>query len=410
MGSFNLKRAIRRLWTKKGTFLRACAVALLVSFVHLALCLHPVNRFVENLALDQWFHLRRATVPPPELVIVAVDDERLERLNLPGHAILPRAWLAELLDYLASEGAKGVMLDFLFTADIEAESDRQLADSMRKLPTVIGSVINEVPETTNGRKRYKRKHIVPLKVFGAAAAKVVLLNFAVDPGGEVRHFVSRYDPVWEADKMPQAEVLSKFGWSSENLPGPNDFINFYGPSGTIPAVPVFRIRGEGEPVPAGFFRDKMVFVGRMTKVSSRQDMIDTPYGMVFGLEVHAMIAGNLLQKNWIRRMDLQTEATLVTVGVFFVALLLCLLKPLPGLVVLIIVLLGWCSLSFAAFQRNYFIPGAILVPFNLPLAYLLSLLQYYSFAKRAKEQMENVMGLRFVKKEQLRSGSKYKRR
>lgn len=403
-----LRRSLRRLWTKKGGFVRSLVIAFLAAVIYQCLCLTTIRPALENWILDLWsVRVRGPVVPPAELVIVGVDDESLSRANLPPAALSPRSWFVDLIQRLVAERARGLLLDFSLSSVHEANMDRELAAAIRSFPTVIGSIVSKVSETKGGKKSYKRKHIVPLEVFSAAAKTVVLLNAPIDRNGETRHFRSDQDPSWEIEQMPQAAILKSMGWNGE-LPGPNDMVNFYGPTGTIAMVPFFRLWDREDPVPDGFFRDKIVFAGRLTNFPSRQDVAETPYGELFGVEMHATVASNLLQKIWIRRLDIVTESAIVTVAVFVFALLICLLPPLPALFVLLIVDIAWCIISFYAFKYCYFFPGAMLVLFNLPVAYVSSLLQYYWFARRAKEEMENVMGLGFVRKQQLKSNRSFR--
>lgn len=401
-----VRRRLRRIWTRKGNFLRAVSIAAVSSLLVTFIFTFSFTSSIEQAELNFWFKRRGPVSTSGEIIIVGVDDESFEKLNLPGHAAWPRSALAELLEYLAADGAKGALLDFLFSGHSETQVDERVAHAFTLLPTVIGSVIEDVPETNGDERTYKRKQLLPETIFRSAAKEVVLFNIPIETDGSVRRFRSNVDPTWNIDKMPMVLALSALGRNLNELPEAADFVNYYGKSRTLPVISAFRINSGKDRVPPGFFRDKIVFVGRMTKLGGKLDMTETPFGMVFGVEVHATIADNLLKKNWIRRLDPSVETALVTFTGFLLALLICLLRPLPALGVLFGIWAVWAAAAWYAFQHCYYLPGLAAVLFTLPAAYASSMAHYYWLVSKSKEEMENVMGLQVMRGKRFTSFSR----
>jgi adenylate cyclase len=91
-------------------------------------------------------------------------------------------------------------------------------------------------------------------------------------------------------------------------PALNDLINFYGPSKTVPTIPYEIALAANPKQLKEIFRGKIVFVGLGLKSSTgpaQRDAFTTPFdGGTYGIEIHATIASNLLNDDWIRQPPL----------------------------------------------------------------------------------------------------------
>ena len=113
--------------------LAAAATALLGRF------LQPIEIRVFDLRLG----LRRSTPFPPDLVMVPIDDAAMKSL---GRWPWPREKIAELVDDLGADGAKTVMLDFIFGAPTTKDADDRLSHSLGKSVLAIGYARDGDPE------------------------------------------------------------------------------------------------------------------------------------------------------------------------------------------------------------------------------------------------------------------------
>src|SRR5208283_5864340 len=81
----------------------------------------PLITGLENQLLDQFFCIRGAQPPPPELLIVAIDEPSFQEFRLAWP--WPRSLHARLIDRLAAAGARLVVFDVLFTEPSDPEND-----------------------------------------------------------------------------------------------------------------------------------------------------------------------------------------------------------------------------------------------------------------------------------------------
>ena len=108
-------------------------IALAATAVALALYLwdpEPVQR-LELGTVDARFSVRGAQDPDSRLVLIAVDDKTLARLDPGGTGRLPREWYARLLDRLREDRPAVIALDVLFAGAREPRGDRALREAIR---------------------------------------------------------------------------------------------------------------------------------------------------------------------------------------------------------------------------------------------------------------------------------------
>jgi adenylate cyclase len=140
--------------------------------------------------------------------------------------------------------------------------------------------------------------------------------------------ISRDDQIpsmsWAAATIAGAEITT-----NENNQYVSRWLNYYGPATTIPNVSFYQaVSTNSDLVPAGFFRNKVVFVGAhlLTKFSGeRKDEYPTPYSrwakeypFTPGTVIHATAFLNLLRGDWLNRLPANAElATLLVCGLLF---------------------------------------------------------------------------------------------
>jgi adenylate cyclase len=105
----------------------------------LAVSLPGVSELEEAVDLRWLFQLRGATPPPPEVVVIAIDELSAQKLALPSKpSEWPRSMHARLVDRLAGAGARLVCFDLTFdTPGRPTEDDQQFADAMRRSANVL---------------------------------------------------------------------------------------------------------------------------------------------------------------------------------------------------------------------------------------------------------------------------------
>jgi adenylate cyclase len=282
-----------------------------------------------HLSYDLPYAIRPA-IQPQEVVIVYLDDDSHQNLNQPYNAPWDRSLHARLLNRLTAEGAKAVVFDIVFSdAGPNPQADEELAKAIRANGKVVLAA-DSVP-TAYGRDGVVGYEIVPpYDPFMDAAAAIGQAGINTDDDQVPRQHerISRDDQIpsmsWAAATIAGAEITT-----NENNQYVSRWLNYYGPATTIPNVSFYQaVSTNSDLVPAGFFRNKVVFVGAhlLTKFSGeRKDEYPTPYSrwakeypFTPGTVIHATAFLNLLRGDWLNRLPANAElATLLVCGLLF---------------------------------------------------------------------------------------------
>jgi adenylate cyclase len=109
---------------------------------------------------------------------------------------------------------------------------------------------------------------------------------------------------------------------------------------------------------------------------------------MFGVEIHATAAVNLLTKDWITRTSRGVETLGLLVATFAIVFLIFLMKPQWAALVALTFVLVWCIAGYLSFLNGLFLPGFSLVTVLIPLALLINFLLYYVLTVRSQQQVE----------------------
>jgi PAS domain S-box-containing protein len=278
---------------------------------------------MSNYCYDLFFRLRGPVQPGENIVLVAVDENTLNRL---GRWPLPRGHYARLLDQLGQ--AKMVGLDILM---VEPSADDAL---LARAIGGHGRVVFPVYIT-------KQTQIVRSVVkFSPLASGHIHLEQDID--GVVRDV---YHTLYSGDrKLPSftSSIFEKLSGKSfprrgdvignDKLHAPPHIIqmdlrkiNYYGPQGTFPCFSLSDVL-DGR-YSAKFFKDKIVLVG--VTAEGLEAGVMTPFSQqrnhMSGVETHANILGNLIDDRRIVSMP-NPIVWLLSIGLsflFFLFLLRC---------------------------------------------------------------------------------------
>ncbi len=127
------------------------------------------------------------------------------------------------------------------------------------------------------------------------------------------------------------------------------WVNYRGPARTFPTIPAWEVL-TGQTAP-GAFRDRLVFVG-LTEIGVG-DVQSTPFGSeIPGVEVHANVADNLLNRRYIQDTGLLAGVSLLATALLALAVALFVLRTARhrvGAAAAAVLVLGWPLLAYAAF-------------------------------------------------------------
>jgi adenylate cyclase len=132
--------------------LKAAVFGSIIAIAGLVVSFFPATHlFEEDFELGLLFKLRGVKKAPADVVVISIDRDSSERLNVPQNPDRwPRSLHAELIDHLAREGAKVIVLDMYFIEPRSGEADASLAEAIRKAHNVVLAEplrLDEVPTT-----------------------------------------------------------------------------------------------------------------------------------------------------------------------------------------------------------------------------------------------------------------------
>ena len=369
----------------------SAALALLATIIFSALS----GTSFEFLPFDHFFTWRRLhhqeMVPKPEGIrIVSIAEESYEKLGVSPLEMWPRKHHAALLKKLKEFGASVVAFDILFHGKgSDPVADDELEQALSSMPTVLasdgiilGAGSAGADDAMKPAARYAR----------AASALGHPLVPASD--GRVRRFTSREVQSFTGiPGLPEAALA--LAGTPAGKPGEYDLINFYGPPGSIPTVPYWKVLNDSTSQLSDYFRGQIVFIGYQTSLgtyaSARDSFLTAFPGQTSGVEVHATRAANLLQGNWIRRYDGRLERGALALAVFALSYLLLSLRPVSGMATYFLLIVpGWTLAAYAAFLHQRFVPGfsSLLVLFA---AGGLAAVYRYSIESRERKRMTSAL-------------------
>lgn len=309
--------------------------ALLGAGLGIVLFLSPWTGGLKRISYDLPFALRKNPIPP-EAVIVAMDEDSFRALDQQYGTLWDRGLHAQLINRLTGEGARVIAFDIIFSdPDLDhPETDKALADAIKAHGKVV--LGGEVQMVEDSRGIVSEHLYPPAEQFATNAAAWADVQQPVDVDGAIRRHLPTATPphslAWATAKLASAtaaqqdEEANRVRW-----------INYYGPPGTIPTVSYHQaLLTNG--VPAGFFKDKVVFVGQHLATGMGGDIKDSfgtahtwlGKGFSAGTEIHATISLNLLRNDWLKTMPRGVELLLLSLIGALAGAGVTLLKPWPA--------------------------------------------------------------------------------
>jgi adenylate cyclase len=327
-----LPRTNRLLYADWSRWLRRNRVLVVFAVAAIAICFAQLPlyfRYIPALKLEQalidfLFRLRANVPGSPDCAIVGINASSLEPSNfkpadVAGSEALqlmqqPFPWnrkvWALLLDKLFAAGAKTVVIDLLFLSP--AAGDDDFAAALRKYGdrVVIGSAFTlEDPDSTDVRLIYQTP--VPDLLSATRENITGCTTLPEELDGVIRrtwYWTSKLRQFDVEDNSHDIISMAGLGATKFNprlvLPDGTHLINYQGKATTYPYLPIEelfmdRIFNHDPRFEFGnVFKNKLVFVGPIAEMF--HDEHNTPFGLMPGVEIHAQIAGSLLQGTSIR--------------------------------------------------------------------------------------------------------------
>lgn len=272
---------------------KLAALAVLVSWALCTLLVFSRHWQSVELKLFDWLSVatapRRSSLP---ITIVGIDDASMARIGKPWP--WPRDLHAQLVDRLARAGASVIAFDVVLVQDA-AQDDAALAESIRSAGNVVLAADRGFTENAMVRQWHT---ITPAPRLLAAGAVAGVRAAALDEDAVLRLVPDEDDAFWR--QVVRALVKARPGLVQEPALPPGAMLRYLGPARTFPYVPYHQVLDDTPALPADFFADQVVLVGRDVRAtlsanSAQGDTYATPF----------------LQTSRVLTPDVEIQATLV---------------------------------------------------------------------------------------------------
>ena len=261
---------------------------------------------VESKLFDQ---LTIATAPGKSslpITIVGIDEASFAQVGK--RWPWSRELHAQLVDRLAAAGAAVIAFDMIFSEASEPREDRALAEAVARAGGVVMASDHAYQETALLRQWLR---VDPLAEFRAAGAAAGLATVTLDPDAVIRRVPVGEDIFWRV--VIQTLMKTRPGAIAAEPVVPQDgFIRHLGPAHTFPYVSYYQVIQGDKSIPADFFQDQIVLIGRDVRASpeagaAQADMFATPFLgrsklLTPGVEIHATIIENVLSGQVLTRV------------------------------------------------------------------------------------------------------------
>lgn len=308
---------------------------------------------------DNLFRMRGPRDPAEDIAVVSMDENSYQALGVPITGSWPRQLHTKLINRLADDKAKRVVFDIIFNDKSAEETiDLDLAAAMKRVPTVLASALGTTQKATLNGSFMLEELIKPAPVFEDAAIAIGTVGLP-QRFGRVRQFnVDRSELFPDVPSLAEAAVMMPE--TDTSRPNSRSLINFYGHSRTIPTVPYEMVVDERKPLPAGSFKDKIVFVGlglRSRTGPSQRESFVTPFDQgTFGTEVHATAASNMQLHDWIQELSPVWSTVLCALIASLTAVLILTLQGARAVVSLCLGVLGVIAAQLVLFNFRVLVP------------------------------------------------------
>jgi CHASE2 domain-containing sensor protein len=334
---------------RKWLLLGVAAVALLTGFLVYALgALQPL----QDGAIDEGFALAGAHRPPAGIVIVAVDNATLRRID--AQLPIPRSYYARLLDILHPARPKLIGLDLQF---IGTSADPRQDQALLSAFTRDGPVLVSVTDSGTGTG-------VPTIAGVSNPPGVVAASGAVDTDSDgVLRKLMYVQIRLQTFAIRAAEMVEGRTIPASQVPGNQAWIDYAGPPGTYRTYSMAAVL-DGK-VPPSAFAGKIVLVGVTAPIGKDVFTTAASQDPMAGVEVQANAIETVLSGFPLR----SASAWLVAVLLVALALIPAVLALRAGslIVVLVAPVLAAAFLGLAVLAFDH----ALILPVPAPIVVLL---------------------------------------
>lgn len=394
---------VRKEFRKSQKGLRNILTAASIAVLCLFLWWTQVGAYSDTLLLTVLYWLRGARPAPADVVIVGIDDESYKALGLSPRQPFPRGVFADALKKIHDYTPKLVVMDLYAPKETQDPvANEKLVAALKSGPTAILRVeLESIPGRESEGPSGTTLSYQSDEMFRQAASIEVPFRALFVGDSVYKINVKEKADANELERIPLLNALRRFIRPDIRAPGYRDLTNFYGPAGTLNRVSLHEVLSSEQPVPEGFFRDKVVFIGFQSHLRERgqrdNEVFNVPASWLgmYGVEIYATVGANLLDGSWLRRLPFETENDMILILSFILFLGMASLGPLKAGVWLLAFVAGWFGASYFSFVKlGCFVPGVGLLVFVGPLFFALGFLVVAITALRERAAVERSFGVK----------------
>lgn len=290
----------------------------------------PAQRF-NLLALYHAFFIRGNLQVPSDIFIVGIDDESYSELGASTRWPFPRKFTATALEKIAQANPRLVIIDaYISKEEQDPDANDRIERALKSGPFVISN--GYTPKSGTVRPDEEEQYVVAQtdqRFIDAARTQIyTIVSHDNNIVANILPVTKENDPINK--KVPLLPALREVaGYKLESLPGKRDLINYYGEKGYLPRLSIAEVIQTNESLLKEKLENKVIFFGyqsiqhnrdKLTLAKDEFNISASKEGM-FGVEVQAHIAGNLIENKWIKRLNIKKELEYSALIVLFASLI-----------------------------------------------------------------------------------------
>ncbi len=368
--------------------IRHITIGLLCGILGLLLSLLPISELLELKGYDLMHYFKARDYEPPPIVLVGIDEPSFKELNRQWP--WPRGIHAQVITALKRSGAKVIAFDIIFAEPSQESEDLAFASAIKEAANVI--LAEDITYLSN--KQFVQEILIePLPLFNQHAHSGIV-SLPLD-----KDLVVRRLPQAKKDNRLFAEQIAILYAPNIPITPDNAYISYQWPPGSFDRISYYQALEPDRYLPKDFLKDKIVIIGKATTASTEPDKAQVDYfatpfltstnsGLMSGMEIHAYIASNFLNNNFVTPLNSLWKIILfMTVGIIG-SLLNLRWRPFLSGALTVLASLGYLALAYIVFEKYLIWLPTLTVAAPIGLPYAVFTINAYLVSEKKKMEIK----------------------
>ncbi len=320
---------------KKGLYLTIVYCCVLV--ISILLYVFGIGNSWQEKITDRFFTKRQ---PQQNIVVLAIDDESIQKV---GQWPWPREVFAKVLTNISNARVVGMDVNFTDASRLGSSDDDKLAQALKSFSKINPVVL---PFQLEARGRVADK---PLAIFEPYIEQTYA-NITVDGDGIARYLTTNMD-----DFESMSARIAALYPPERQIIFPSTFrIDYSGPEKTFLTIPIIDVINNK--VPPHTLDKAIVLIG--ATAPDLHDYVNTPFGLMPGVEVHANAIENILNAHYLEPFSKVLGCILTAILDLIALILIVFVRRFFILLGSLIILLGGINiLGISLFSYKIIFPN-----------------------------------------------------